>query len=308
MQLVFHQAALGDFVLALPTLRRLSSEDGPVTLVVPWSHGRVAARLMPEARVLDAEMFEFTRLWAPGGPSTVSPAVAEVFSESRRVLNFVAEPGSDWETNVARLCGNAPVLTVLPRPDHTWDRPLRDWHARQLEDQRIALIAENDATLHGEPLMERPETDPTPRTWAIHPGSGGVAKCWPVARFAEMAAALRDTGDNVRFLLGPAELERGIDRKLAEALDDPGAFDTRTIREIDDLFFALADRTHYLGNDAGPTHVAAQLGLHVTALFGPSDWRVWAPVGPRVRLVAPTDPTLITWLSVDELADRLGVR
>ena len=45
MNLVFHQAALGDFALILPLLRGL---DGPTTLIAPWSRGRLAAALIEE--------------------------------------------------------------------------------------------------------------------------------------------------------------------------------------------------------------------------------------------------------------------
>ena len=45
----------------------------------------------------------------------------------------------------------------------------------------------------------------------------------------------------------------------------------------------------YLGNDSGLTHLAAAVaGPDVLALFGPTDPRVWAPLGPHVHpLTAP---------------------
>ncbi len=301
MHLVFHQAALGDFVLALPTLRRLR---GQVTLVVPWSHGRVAARLMPQAGLLDAELFEFTRLWAQGGPSKVSPAVADVFDAATRVVNFVAEAQSVWATNVRRLCGGVPLATVRPRPEGHWTKPLRNWHAQQLGAHDVSLEPESPFTRYGEPPLDAASVRRQSPHWAIHPGSGGVAKCWPLARFIEFAEYLRHRGDAVTFLVGPAELERGIADKLKRDVDPQHL---RSIREIDDFCFALHGITHYLGNDAGPTHLAAQLGLPTTALFGPSDPRVWAPLGPAVRLVAPPQPTLITWLSVEALKENLDV-
>ncbi|MEM8783588.1 MAG: glycosyltransferase family 9 protein [Planctomycetota bacterium] len=296
MQLVFHQAALGDFVLAVSTLRRLPAAEGPVVLVVPWSHGRVAARLMPDAKVLDAELFEFTRLWSEDGPSTVSPAVAEVFHAARRVVNFVAEPDSAWTKNVGRVCGDAPIVTVRPRPDTDSHRPIRVWHGHQLEAQGVRLDNESEATLFGTPLLADNKPNPG-RRWAIHPGSGGVAKCWPVAHFAALAERLIERGDACDFLVGPAEIERGVADALRDRLDD--AVRIQELREIDALCFALADATHYLGNDAGPTHLAAQLGLPTTALFGPSDPRVWAPVGPQTALVAPKTPQPMAWLSVE---------
>jgi ADP-heptose:LPS heptosyltransferase len=42
----------------------------------------------------------------------------------------------------------------------------------------------------------------------------------------------------------------------------------------------------YVGNDSGLTHLAAAVERpEVLALFGPTDPRVWAPLGPKVHVV-----------------------
>ena len=47
----------------------------------------------------------------------------------------------------------------------------------------------------------------------------------------------------------------------------------------------------YIGNDSGLTHLAAAVGEpEVLALFGPTDPRVWAPLGPRVRTLTGPCP------------------
>ena len=48
---------------------------------------------------------------------------------------------------------------------------------------------------------------------------------------------------------------------------------------------ALQDSHLFVGNDSGPTHLAAMLGVPTVALFGPTDAGVWAPVGPHVRVL-----------------------
>ena len=45
----------------------------------------------------------------------------------------------------------------------------------------------------------------------------------------------------------------------------------------------LGNAALYIGNDSGPSHLAAAAGAHVVAIFGPSDERVWAPAGARAR-------------------------
>jgi hypothetical protein len=119
------------------------------------------------------------------------------------------------------------------------------------------------------------------RFLAIHPGSGAVAKSWPPDRFARL---VRELGQD-RFLLveGPA------DALAAAALRTPGAVTARGMppRVLGGL---LADAAAFVGNDSGVSHLAAAWGAPTVALFGPTDPTVWAPSGPRVKVVrAPED-------------------
>jgi ADP-heptose:LPS heptosyltransferase len=41
----------------------------------------------------------------------------------------------------------------------------------------------------------------------------------------------------------------------------------------------------YLGNDSGISHLAAACGTPTVALFGPTDPHIWAPLGPRVKII-----------------------
>jgi heptosyltransferase III len=59
----------------------------------------------------------------------------------------------------------------------------------------------------------------------------------------------------------------------------------------------IAGARAYIGNDAGITHLAAAAGAPVVAIFGPTDPVLWAPRGPRVRIVAGD----LQNISVDEV-------
>ena len=41
----------------------------------------------------------------------------------------------------------------------------------------------------------------------------------------------------------------------------------------------------YLGNNSGITHLAAMLGVPTVAIFGPTDPKIWRPVGPCVKVI-----------------------
>lgn len=47
----------------------------------------------------------------------------------------------------------------------------------------------------------------------------------------------------------------------------------------------LAAARLYLGNDSGVSHLAAAVGCPTVAVFGPTEPRVWAPRGARVKVL-----------------------
>ncbi len=46
----------------------------------------------------------------------------------------------------------------------------------------------------------------------------------------------------------------------------------------------------FVGNDSGLSHLAAVVGAPTLVLFGPTDPRLWAPIGPRVTVLAGSGP------------------
>jgi ADP-heptose:LPS heptosyltransferase len=78
-------------------------------------------------------------------------------------------------------------------------------------------------------------------------------------------------------LKGPVSWCAGPHEPLAGAVKIPDLYE---------LARWLAGARAYVGNDAGITHLAAAVGTPVVAIFGPTDPGLWAPRGPRVRIVA----------------------
>jgi heptosyltransferase-3 len=106
-------------------------------------------------------------------------------------------------------------------------------------------------------MLPRP---PAPDLWrpssadiVVHPGSGSERKNWPYV------------GELVRRIPGSRLPPRNLSLiELADYL--------RTVR-------------CFIGNDSGITHLAAYLGCPTVALFGPTDPRVWGPIGRRSRII-----------------------
>ncbi len=128
---------------------------------------------------------------------------------------------------------------------------------------------------------------------ALHPGSGGAAKCWPLERFEVLAQRLAGEAPFL-VVLGPAETGQ-------EWRHVPGAVVARDL-PLRVLGALLSRAGLFVGNDSGVSHLAAAAGAPTLALFGPTDPEVWSPVGRVVRCLRASDHTL-AGLPVDTVAE-----
>lgn len=121
---------------------------------------------------------------------------------------------------------------------------------------------------------------------ALAPGAaGGRAKRWPPSSFADLASGLADDGI-ATVTVGAAsdgdtaaELNRAIGRRT-RPFDLVGKTDIATLAGV------LVNCRGVVANDSGAMHLAAAVGVRVTALFGPTDERRTAPRGD-VRTIEP---------------------
>ena len=130
----------------------------------------------------------------------------------------------------------------------------------------------------------------------VHPGSGGRVKAWPMERWFELVRRLRERGRRVVPVLGEVELDWYAEH--VERWRGEGAVVCRDLRALCEV---LDGAGRFVGHDAGPTHLAAQIGVPTLALFGPTDPRVWSPRGPAVKVLAPPTPREMAWLEVEEV-------
>jgi lipopolysaccharide heptosyltransferase II len=116
------------------------------------------------------------------------------------------------------------------------------------------------------------------------PGAAyGHAKRWPPDRVAAVVAGLAPHGATA-VLVGAA-----ADRDTARAIESSLPSGTRLVdlvgrTSLRQLVGVIARCAAFVSNDSGAMHVAAALGVPLTAIFGPTDERVTAP-GGRADLI-----------------------
>jgi hypothetical protein len=272
---VFHAGALGDGVLIWPLLRALA----PCTLVGRYDRVRLAACWIAGVGAIDGDSAAAAALFAEAGGQ--SP-LADHLAGASRIVSFVSNGRDAWARNARRLAPGAQLACVRPRPEEPCDQHVTDFHRGQLQAAGLSI----------EPIGPALRVNPDGPV-VIHPGSGGRAKCWPTERFEALLDHFTACGRPTVVVLGEAERERWPAARLDRWRE------ARNVCEPADavaLPQRIAGASCYIGNDSGPTHLAAQLGVPTIALFGPSDRRVWRPVGPAVTVIAPPTPTDMTWL------------
>jgi ADP-heptose:LPS heptosyltransferase len=135
---------------------------------------------------------------------------------------------------------------------------------------------------------------------AIHPGSGGKAKCWPLENYLELALRLKREHDPfIFFFTGLAE-DRAMKERIDEFVRGQGGAIHLAAKDLGAVAALLGRCSVFVGNDSGITHLAAAMGSPVIALFGPTDPALWGPKGQSVRFIAPASRSLAT-ITVEEV-------
>jgi heptosyltransferase-3 len=229
-------------------------------------------------------------LWSPlfaDGP--LPPALQARLAPFQLALIFSPNPGTPVPARL-RQAGIAAVHWAPSFPENGREA-VAAVQARHLAGLGLRLEPESfrlalPVTAAAEEIPELPG----PGAWlAVAPGSGQAGKNWPLSHYYAVSRALAwEHKLGVVWLAGPAEAAwRSYLQGLAAA---QGHFLLAKV-PLARLAAVLARCRLFLGNDSGLTHLAAALdGPEVVALFGPTDPRVWAPPGERVRLLTGSCP------------------
>jgi ADP-heptose:LPS heptosyltransferase len=137
---------------------------------------------------------------------------------------------------------------------------------RLVPDPSLRLIVRNKLLNAG--------LDPARDYMVIHPASKFHTKEWTADGFAEVTDDL-NTGHGAQVVLvgGPGEGAK-LKQVAARCQTSPMVFQGLSVSEL----VCLIQRAKlFIGNDSGPTHIAAALQVPVVVLFGSSDSYVWYP-------------------------------
>ena len=292
--LVIKLAALGDVVQAFPPFARIrqAHPHAHITLLTTSPYASLAAA-SPYFDIIQTD-------GRPGG-------LLQNAALLRRLRRARYHRVYDLQTSTR---SSAYFFALWPRPpqwsgiapfcSHPHRNPERDaMHTleRQAEQLRDAGIWPDAPIAHGtadapdlsfmlrDTALERqPEHFGLAGPYALLiPGASAhrPGKCWPAERYAALASALRTQGLDVAVLGGAGEAKLG--RAIAQV---SGARDLTGRTDYAQVAALSARASLVVGNDTGPTHLAAAAGASTLVLFSAeSDPALCAPRGRRVDLL-----------------------
>ena len=270
---------VGDCVMALASLRTALEKE--------------EVMLLGRASILELMAGEFEHLLLPVESKGI-------WAGARMLLKQKSHRGillpNSFGSAIMGLLGGLCTLTGTPQDGRGW-----------LLYNRVVPSSQHQAWRYREILKAGGVTvDPVPKPWlslplqteekaqeviqkqgiqgmpllAVHLGSSKPERCWPAERFAEACRAMVEDGWRLVVLGG--EGEKPLASRFMEGLGEDVAVSVPHLGLSLAEMAALIGRCRlFLGNDSGPMHLAAALGLRVVALFGSTSPRQTGPMLPE---------------------------
>jgi heptosyltransferase-3 len=326
--ILFRIGGLGDLMVALPaiSLVRRNLPGFSLTLAGRPEYGALLKQAGLVAEVLSFEDARMAALFsgsdkaAFAATNEASPATdwLREFSLALGWLNRRGDwPTDDWwaRQGIKRTSFiSYESETALPMSRFFFDRTLDFLKTRGIR----ARVADRDRLFDECALLDLGrgvrkkaladlrlrELKKNEKRLVVHPGSGGRAKRWLLPGFVEVIRGIASRGLTGVLVTGEAEAD--LEARL-EKMDLPAGWARFSRLPAETLAGLLAESTHYLGNDSGPTHLAAACGASALALFRDDSLPAWRPFG-KTRVISAPSVAGISYSAVQAALDDLLAR
>lgn len=301
--LVYRPGSLGDTLVSLPAIAEIRRRfpdhsltlltEGPVagsTRVSPWT-------ILKETGWFDAVHSYIVRPMSAADRWRNLSLAMRLRSDGYRHIFSLAPPRTARQLRVDacifRGAVGADSYHAALRP--AWPPPVVE--PAHVEHEGLRLLRIVDPHASGESLrhfrLAVPETDLAAGRGVLNalgvdrdqllvgvaPGSGRSATTWPAERFAAVGNALLRQFKNIVLLAIGGSSERPLCGELCEAWG-PRSHNLAGRLSVFGSASVLSQCATFIGNDSGPTHLAAMVGIPCVAIFSARNAPgQWEPLG-----------------------------
>ena len=289
--LVIRGGALGDFILTLPAIRLLreSFPDCPVEIL---GYRHIAALAEGRYYANSTRSIDYGPLAGFFHPhAALDSALCEYFAGFQQVISYIYDPDGLFQSGLRRagvrsLISASPKIGEIEHAARQLARPLERL-AVWLDDPAAHIFPSAPDLSEAQAILA---ALPKPYV-AIHPGSGGEKKNWPLPRWLEVRRELcADRRVGHLLIIGGESDSRQLSRmKLTEPAERQTILESLSLPVLGAV---LSQCAFFVGHDSGISHLAAAAGIPCLLLFGPTNPDVWAPANDAVVVLQSPDGQL----------------
>ncbi|MSR67189.1 MAG: glycosyltransferase family 9 protein [Pedosphaera sp.] len=288
--LIIRGGAIGDFILTTPVIAAMREQ---------WPNAHIELLGYPHIAglALAPELLDAVRPISSRGVATFYAEHGEPDSEFReyfrsfqQIISFLYDPDQVFENNMNDI-GARRYLKGIHKPVEP-EPPVHPIHAtKQLVKalESLAIFVEHPMPrLHpqrAERLFAHDffKGEPARPLVAVHPGSGGEKKLWPIENWIALCRWLVEK-KKANLLIVTGEADQANRQRLHTQFAQQHVCFADNLK-LPQLAAVIEQANLFIGHDSGISHLAAAVGVPTLALFGPTNPAVWRPLGAKVRIL-----------------------
>lgn len=288
--LVIRGGAIGDFLLTLPALH-LVRDHLPDCHLEILGYKQIVALAENRFYANGSRSIEYGPMAGFfGRNSPLDEELTGYFQSFDQIISYLYDPDELFANNLARIgikdflrgpgkildAGHATAQLAAPLQELAMflDEPSLKFYPSgadlHLADKALAIFGSR-------------------RLMAVHPGSGGSHKVWPVDCWVSLITQILNSDSDLRMIICGGEADTEVLHSLRSRLAGDGIFSERLLfaehLDLPVLGAILKRAGVFIGHDSGISHLAAAAGCKCLLLFGPTDPAIWAPPNPGVQIL-----------------------
>jgi len=283
---IHHDGALGDVLLSLPCVRHIRESASAVHVA---ARNEIAGFLLT-AGAVDEISSSDSALFGPLYSDSPDEPVKRFLSSFDGAYVFTVNAASTLCGNMRNLVrGTKTIVTIPPQGYSVHISKYRldqcGFTPEEATDAEMLRVPDALNKWANDLLDKYGFSQGRDLLIAIHPGSGGKRKCWPLHHYKALIKMLmKESRFFVVVFSGPAE-----DRKTKYLLSGLEMHRERIIHLHNEPLVRVASliarSDFYLGNDSGISHLAGIMKCRGIVLFGPTDPALWRPLGESLEVL-----------------------